>query len=221
MPGSRLVSAGRTRSRSETRAASQPGPQSRLPSQAALESASESESESGSAGESEARPQPRSRHVPAGRTRSRSETRAASQPGPQSKLPSQALESASESESESGSAGESEARQQSRSSKMHLKCPGCNKVFADRTNLRQHCNAWRTADPACRNAAHKRPRNVRLDVDSAQDANDRIRRMMGDRSNSGLAAAQSPFPQPIDEVGPGDRDGLTRRHRFTQCLHIV
>jgi hypothetical protein len=166
---------------------------------------------------------PGGRHVPAGRTRSRSETRAASEPGPQSKLPSQALDSARDSESESGSAGESEARPQPRSSKMHLKCPGCNKVFADRTTLRQHCSAWRTADPACRKAAHKRPRTVSLDVDSAQDANDRIRRMMGDGSNSGLAArdAQSPFLQPIDEVGPGARDGLTRMQKFTQCLHIV
>jgi hypothetical protein len=81
------------------------------------------------------------------------------------------------------------------------------------------------ADPACRNAAHKRPRTVRRDVDSdsALDANDRIRRMMGDGSKSGLAArdAQSPFLQPIDEVGPGDHAGLTRRHKFTQCLQMV
>ena len=69
------------------------------------------------------------------------------------------------------------------------------------------------ADPACRNAAHKRPRTVRRDVDSARDADDRIRRMMGDGSDSGLAArdAQSPFLQPRDEVGPGPASASDRR----------
>ena len=57
----------------------------------------------------------------------------------------------------------------------------------------------------------------------AGDADDRIRQMMGDGSDSGLAArdAQSPFLQPRHEVGPGDRDGPTRSHRFTQCLLTV
>ena len=43
------------------------------------------------------------------------------------------------------------------------------------------------------------------DVDSARDADDLIQRMMGNGSDSGLAArdAQSPFLQPGDEVGPG------------------
>ena len=88
------------------------------------------------------------------------------------------------------------------------------------------------ADPACRNAAHKRPRTVRRDVDSARDAGDHIRRMMGGGSDSGLAArdAQSPFLQPRDEVGPGPashgasdcRSNSARRcQRFTQCLQLV
>ena len=87
-------------------------------------------------------------------------------------------------------------------------------------------------DPACRNAAHKRPRTVRRDsdVDSARDADDRIRRMMGGESDSGLAArdAQSPFLQPRDEVGPGPASASDRWsnsallcQRFTQCLQLV
>ncbi len=45
---------------------------------------------------------------------------------------------------------------------LHLLCPGFNKQFADRTTLRHHRCAWKTADPACRNAAHtERPRTVR------------------------------------------------------------
>jgi hypothetical protein len=165
---------------------------------------------------------PGDRPALAGRARSRSETRADSatritgRPSPQSEL--QELESAGESDPGS----EADVRPQ-RASKLHLICPGCNKQFADRTTLRQHWSAWKTADPACRNAAHKRPRTVRRDVDSARDADDRIRQMMGDGSDSGLAArdVQSPFLQPRHEVGPGDRDGPTRSHRFTQCLLIV
>jgi hypothetical protein len=74
------------------------------------------------------------------------------------------------------------------------------------------------------------PRTVRRDVDSARDADDRIRRMMGDGSDSGLAArdAQSPFLQPRDEVGPGPASASDRRsnsarrcQRFTQCLQLV
>ena len=162
----------------------------------------------------------------AGRARSRSETRMAG-PGPLSGVLPSHLESAGESGGESAGESDSETGSETqrpqRASKLHLICPGCNKPFSDRTSLRRHRSAWKTADPACRKAAHKRPRTVRLDVDSAQDANDRIRRMMGDGSNSGLAArdAQSPFLQPIDEVGPGARDGLTRMQKFTQCLHIV
>ena len=164
-----------------------------------------------------------------GRARSRSETRAISAtritgPGTESDTsPSQDLESA-------GDSG-SEARPQ-RASRLHLLCPGCNKPFADPKTLRQHRSAWRTADPACCNAAHKRPRTVRRDVDSARDADDRIqvRRMMGDGSDSGLAAsdAQSPFLQPRDEVGPGPASASDRRsnsarrcQRFTQCLQLV
>jgi hypothetical protein len=166
----------------------------------------------------------------AGRARSRSETRAISatritDPGTESDTsPSQDLESA-------GDSG-LEARPQ-RASRLHLLCPGCNKPFADPTSLRRHRSAWRTADPACRNAAaHKRPRTVRRDVDSARDsdADDRIRMMMGDGSDSGLAArdAQSPFLQPRDEVGPGPASASDRRsnsarrcQRFTQCLQLV
>ena len=162
----------------------------------------------------------------AGRARSRSETRAISAtritgPGTESDTsPSQDLESAGDSESGL------EARPQ-RARRLHLLCPGCNKPFADPTSLRRHRSAWRTADPACRNAAHKRPRTVRRDVDSTRDADDRIRMMMGDGSDSGLAArdAQSPFLQPRDEVGPGPASASDRRsnsarrcQRFTQCL---
>jgi hypothetical protein len=166
----------------------------------------------------------------AGRARSRSETRMAG-PGPLSGVLPSHLESAGESGGESAGESDSETGSETqrpqRASKLHLICPGCNKPFSDRTSLRRHRSAWKTADPACRKAAHKRPRTVRLDVDSAQDANDRIRRMMGDGPNSRLASgpavrdAQSPFLQPIDEVGPGDRNGLTRRHKFTQCLQMV
>ena len=118
-------------------------------------------------------------------------------------------------------------RPQTRSaSKLHLICQGCNKSFANKQSLRRHWNAWKTADPACRNAATKRPRTVRRGVDSAaaRDTDDRIQQMVGDRSNRGQAAsdAQSPFLQPRDEVlGPGDRDGPPRSLRFTQCLHTV
>ena len=161
----------------------------------------------------------------AGRARSRSETRMTG-PGPQSGvLPSHELESASagksDGQSDSDSGSDSEARPQ-RASKLHLICPGCNKPFSDRTTLRRHRSAWRTADPACRNAAHKRPRTVRLDVDSARDADHRIRRMMGDGSDSGLASGlaardaddQSPF------LPPRDRDEVWS-HWFTQCLYTV
>ena len=116
----------------------------------------------------------------------------------------------SDSESEAAGAADASARPQTRgASKLHLICTGCNKLFANRTSLRQHGNAWKTADPACRNAATKRPRTVRRGVDSAaaRDTDDRIQRMVGDRSNRGQAAsdAQSPFRvlQPRDEVlGP-------------------
>ena len=133
-------------------------------------------------------------------------------------------DSARDSEADSEAAGAADAsarRPQTRgASKLLLICTGCNKLFANRTSLRQHWNAWRTADPACRNAATKRPRTVRRGVVSAaaQDTDDRIQRMVGDQSNRGQAAsdAQSPFLQPRDEVlGP------TRSHRFTQCLHTV
>ena len=134
----------------------------------------------------------------------------------------------SEADSEAAGAADASARRpQTRgASKLHLICTGCNKLFANRTSLRQHWSAWTTADPACRNAATKRPRTVRRGVVSAaaQDTDDRIQRMVGDQSNRGQAAsdAQSPFLQPRDEVlGPGDRDGPTRSHRFTQCLHTV
>ncbi len=74
-----------------------------------------------------------------------------------------------------------------RARKLHLICPGCNKEFTDMTKLRQHRAAYRTADPACRNAANKRPRTVRRDNNSARDADDRIQQMMGNRSDSELA----------------------------------
>ena len=117
-------------------------------------------------------------------------------------------DSARDSDSEAAGAADASARPQTRgTSKLHLICTGCNKLFANRTSLRQHGNAWKTADPACRNAATKRPRTVRRGVDSAaaRDTEDRIQRMVGDRSNRGQAAsdAQSPFLQPRDEVlGP-------------------
>ena len=84
-------------------------------------------------------------------------------------------------------------------------------------------------DPACRNAAKKRPRTVRRDVDAARqrDAEDRLQQMMGDGSHSGLAAsdAHSPFLQPSlrDEVGPGpERDSESQVYTmFAQCLHKV
>lgn len=165
---------------------------------------------------------PGDRHALSGRARSRSETCADSATrnsdpgGPESRA-----ERNSESDSEAA-----DVRPQ-RASRLHLICPGCNKEFADMTKLRQHRAAYRTADPACRNAAQKRPRTVRRDVDSARDADDRIQRMMGNGSDSGLAARddQSPFLQPRDEVGPGDTDSdgprptLTRR--FTECLQYV
>ena len=130
-------------------------------------------------------------------------------------------DSARDSEAAGAAAGDASVRLQTRSaSKLHLICTGGNKSFANRISLRMHWNAWKTADPACRNAATKRPRTVRRGVVSAaaQDTDDRIQRMVGDQSNRGQAAsdAQSPFLQPRDEVlGP------TRIHRFTQCLHTV
>ena len=115
----------------------------------------------------------------------------------------------SEADSEAAGAADASARRpQTRgASKLHLICTGCNKLFANRTSLRQHWSAWTTADPACRNAATKRPRTVRRGVVSAaaQDTDDRIQRMVGDQSNRGQAAsdAQRPFLQPRDEVlGP-------------------
>ena len=125
-------------------------------------------------------------------------------------------------DSEAAGAADASARRrpQTRSaSKLHLICQGCNKSFANKQSLRRHWNAWKTADPACRNAATKRPRTGgRVDSAAARDTDDRIQQMVGDRSNRGQAAsdAQSPFLQPRDEVlGP------TRIHRFTQCLHTV
>ena len=163
------------------------------------------------------------RHALAGRARSRSEARADSATR-MSDLPSQ-----SDSESAADSGSEADFRPQ-RASKLHLLCPGCNKAFADRTKLRQHRAAYRTADPACRNAAKKRPRTVRRDVDALarqQDAEDRLQQMMVDGSHSGLAAsdAHSPFLQPSlrDEVGPGpERDSESQVYTmFAQCLHKV
>jgi hypothetical protein len=149
------------------------------------------------------------RHALAGRARSRSEARADSAtPSRMSDLPSQSDSESAGRESDSGS--EADFRPQRASlSNLHLLCPGCNKAFADRTKLRQHRAAYRTADPACRNAAKKRPQTVCRDVDAARqrDAEDRLQQMMGDGSHSGLAAsdAHSPFLQPSlrDEVGPG------------------
>jgi len=151
------------------------------------------------------------RYALAGRVRSRSEARAG--PGPQSERLV---------DSESDSEAELEVRPQ-RASKLYLICPGCNKEFTDMTKLRQHRAAYRAADPVCRNAANKRPRTVRRDNDSARDADDRIQQMMGNRSDSELAArdAQRPFLQPGDEVGPGDSDGPTRSRKFAQCLQNV
>ena len=167
---------------------------------------------------------PGDRPALAGRARSRSETRADSatqmtgRPCPQSGV--QEPESESDGESDPGS--EADVRPQP-ASRLLLLCPGCSQPFADRTTLRQHRSAFRTANPACRNHTPKRPRIVRSDVDSARDADDRIRQMMGHGSNSGLAArdAQSPFLQPRHEVGPDDRDGPTWSDRFTQCLQQV
>ena len=164
---------------------------------------------------------PGDRHALSGRARSRSETGADSatrNSDPGAGGPESRAERNSESDSEA------DVRPQ-RASRLHLICPGCNKEFADMTKLRQHRAAYRTADPACRNAARKRPRTVRRDVDSARDADDLIQRMMGNGSDSGLAArdAQSPFLQPRDEVGPGDTDsdGPTLTRKFTSCLQYV
>ena len=136
-------------------------------------------------------------------------------------------------DSEAAGAADASARPQTRSaSKLHLICTGCNKLFANRTSLRQHWNAWRTADPACKNAATKRTLTVRRCVVSAaaQDTDDRIQRMVGDQSNRGQAAsdAQRPFLQPRDEVlGPARvtvtvRLGVAGLHnvciRFAPCL---
>ena len=169
-------------------------------------------------------PEPRmpgDRHALSGRARSRSETGADSatrNSDPGAGGPESRAERNSESDSEA------DVRPQ-RASRLHLICPGCNKEFADMTKLRQHRAAYRTADPACRNAARKRPRTVRRDVDSARDADELIQRMMGNGSDSGLAArdAQSPFLQPRDEVGPGDTDsdGPTLTRKFTSCLQYV
>ena len=139
----------------------------------------------------------------------------------------------SEADSEAAGAADASARRQTRiASKLHLICTGCNKLFANRTSLRQHWNAWKTADPACSKAATKRPRTVRRGVVSAaaQDTDDRIQRMVGDQSNRGQAAndAQRPFLQPRDEVlGPARvtvtvRLGVAGLHnvciRFAPCL---
>ena len=134
----------------------------------------------------------------------------------------------SEADSEAAGAADASARRpQTRgASKLHLICTGCNKLFANRTTLRQHWSAWRTADPACRNAATKRPQTVRRCVVSAaaQDTEDRIQRMVGDQSNRGQAAsdAQSPFLQPRDEVLGPARVTVTVRLGFTGLgLHNV
>ena len=119
-------------------------------------------------------------------------------------------------------------RPQTRSaSKLHLICQGCNKSFATKQSLRRHWSAWKTADPACRNAATKRPRTGRVDSAAAQDTDDRIQRMVGDQSNRGQAAsdAQSPFLQPRDEVlGPARvtvtvRLGVTGLHNV--CIRFA
>ena len=158
---------------------------------------------------------PGDRHLLAGRLRSQSEAR----------TDSVSRNSESEPESEPHSDSESETLRRQPASRRHLLlvCPGCNKPFTNITSLRRHRSSWWMADSACRNAAHKRPRTIRRDVDAARDADDRIRRMMGDGSKGGPAAgdAQRPFLQPRDEVGPGNRDCLTWSHRFTQCLQRV
>ena len=165
---------------------------------------------------------PGDRHLLAGRLRSQSEAR----------TDSVSRNSESEPESEPHSDSESETLRRQPASRRHLLlvCPGCNKPFTNITSLRRHRSSWWMADPACRNAAHKRPRTIRRDVDAARDADDRIRMMMGDGSDSGLAArdAQSPFLQPRDEVGPGPASASDRRsnsarrcQRFTQCLQLV
>ena len=138
---------------------------------------------------------PGDRHLLAGRLRSQSEAR----------TDSASRNSESEPESEPHSDSESETLRRQPASRLHLLCPGCNKPFTNSTSLHRHRSSWWMADPACRNAAHKRPRTVRRDVDAARDADDRIRRMMGDGSKGGPAAgdAQRPFLQPRDEVGPG------------------
>ena len=131
----------------------------------------------------------------------------------------------SEADSEAAGAADASARRpQTRgASKLHLICTGCNKLFANRTSLRQHWNAWKTADPACRNAATKRPRTGgRVDSAAARDTDDRIQQMVGDRSNRGQAAsdAQSPFLQPRDEVLGPARVTVTVRLGVT-ALHNV
>ena len=136
----------------------------------------------------------------AGRARSRSESRADPANVAQNSSPDGPGRGGSVSDSESGAAGD-------RSGRMHLICPGCNKGFDHISSLRRHRNAWSMAAPRCRAAASqlKRPRRVRVDTRSAQDASDGINEMMGDGANSGVppGAALDPSSglQPRDEVG--------------------
>ena len=129
-------------------------------------------------------------------------------------------------DSEAAGAADASARRrpQTRSaSKLHLICQGCNKSFANKQSLRRHWNAWKTADPACRNAATKRPRTGgRVDSAAARDTDDRIQQMVGDRSNRGQAAsdAQSPFLQPRDEVLGPARVTVPVRLGFTGLYNV-
>ena len=127
-------------------------------------------------------------------------------------------------DSEAAGAADASVRPQTRSaSKLHLICQGCNKSFANKQSLRRHWNAWKTADPACRNAATKMPRTGgRVDSAAARDTDDRIQQMVGDRSNRGQAAsdAQSPFLQPRDEVLGPARVTVTVRLGFTGLYNV-
>jgi hypothetical protein len=134
----------------------------------------------------------------AGRARSRSESRA--DPA------NVAQNSSSDGPGRGGSGSDSESGAD-RSGRMQLICPGCNKGFDHISSLRRHRNAWSMAAPRCRAAASqlKRPRRVRVDTRSAQDATDGINEMMGDGANSGAPHGAALYPssglQPRDEVG--------------------
>ena len=114
-------------------------------------------------------------------------------------------------------------------------CPGCGLAFASLYILKQHRNAHRLANPACRAAASamKRPRIVRLpgpgaaggadtDGDDPDDAQALIDRMMmgdGDRGIAPEAAVGDPSRYPRHGDGVSGQNNVCMR--CVKCVQRV